>query len=60
MTWDLVISKYFIHWFYSENVMVLDKWYDDRGIYSLPQTLMTFLLDFTHVKSLGLILGVYL
>jgi hypothetical protein len=40
--------------------MELDKWYDDRGIYSLPQTLMTFLLDFTHVKSLGLILGVYL
>jgi len=31
MTWDPVISKNFIHWFYLENAMELDKWYDDRG-----------------------------
>ncbi len=32
MTWDPIISKDLIHWFYLENVMKLDKWYDGRGV----------------------------
>jgi hypothetical protein len=32
MTWGLVISKDLIHWLYLENVMELDKWYNDRGV----------------------------
>jgi sucrose-6-phosphate hydrolase SacC (GH32 family) len=34
MTWDLVISKDFIHWFYLEDVMELDRWYNDKGVCS--------------------------